>query len=84
MTKILDAVWFMPPYSRALMAHPTIGIVAFVSYEPTGQWKCYIGYGMGVDEKIDAEAVVQFGVPLGSKEAACGFFPQLDPDLFRG
>lgn len=92
MTKILDAIWFTPQvHNRALppgrlaprMQNPCIGIVAFMSHEPTGQWKAYIGYGMGIDEGIDAQSIVRNGVPLGSKEAALGFFPHLDADIFR-
>jgi hypothetical protein len=80
MSKILGSVWFSPRSS--ILDIRCIGIVAFESHAPTGQWKVYIGYGQGVDEDLDAEEIVRTGVPLGSKEAAIGFFPHLAEDKF--
>lgn len=60
-----------------------IGAIAFESYEPDGSWKVYMGFGRGDNELEDCGTILNNGMPIGSKEAACGFFPELDPDKFR-
>lgn len=79
--KILDTRWWSPrhPLGPSLIC---IGIVAFESYSD-GSWKAYIGYGQGEDEGDDCLTIYTHGVPIGSKEAACILFPQLDPEKFK-
>lgn len=79
--EILDTVWFTPPRLPGIHATGIIGIVAIAS-GPNDEWKCYIGYGRGNDEDSDAQLIAAYGAPIGSKEAACGFFP-LPPADFR-
>jgi hypothetical protein len=86
--KILDVKWWTPAINNVLYdafagtVHDIcIGIVAIESYED-GSWKCYIGYGRGEQEDEDCQRIAAHGMPLGSKEAACGFFPQLNSEKF--
>lgn len=90
---ILDAVWWTPPRNNILLDAVVgkllgtaqvlcIGAVA-VGMGYDGHWKCYIGYGLGDDEKQDAQRIATNGVPLGSREAACAFFPSLPVEKFE-
>lgn len=84
--KILGAIWYTPPYNGLLSPGqnpPIIGIIAIESYAPAGHWKCYIGFGAGHDELLDALAIAKRGMPLANKEAAHGFFPQLDLEGYQ-
>jgi hypothetical protein len=81
--KILGAKWWTPPTPGFMdVSGYCIGAVAILSHEPTGSWKVYIGYGLGVDEQNDAQRIAAHGMPIGTKEGACGLFPNLDPDKF--
>lgn len=86
--EIIKQIWYTPvlPNRTILdvenLPELCIGIVAVV-IDGCGRWKCYIGYGGGVDENSDAKHISQWGVPLGKKEAACAFFPCLDPEKFE-
>lgn len=82
--KILDSRWWTPPLpGQTIMDLPSycIGAVAVDSYKD--DWKVYMGFGFGVDEESDCQQIAQHGMPIGSREAACGLFPQLDPGKFR-
>lgn len=88
--KILNSVWFTPPLNDIFIDALTgmangicIGIVAIESYAPDGSWKCYIGYGNGQSEYGDAQKIAGGGMPLGSAEAAHGFFPELPIEKYR-
>jgi hypothetical protein len=93
--KILDAKWWTPPLPGFSVLRQAavggtklaIGIVAIESYDPGNglpvQWKCYVGYGRGEDEEADMQAIARHGMPFGSQEAACGLFPELDPEGYR-
>lgn len=85
MDKILGLAWYTPRLISPVSPPGTlcIGIVAFESYEPDGQWKVYIGYGQGESEERDAQRILTTGMPIGSKEVACAYFPDLSPDKFR-
>ena len=79
---VLDAKWWTPPIPPMLiLGSLCIGAVAIES-GPNDEWKVYIGYGLGKDEERDRQLVAIHGMPIGSKEAACGLFPQLDPEKF--
>lgn len=90
--KVLDAKWWTPPLpgltivGAAVLADAlpqiVIGAVAIESYKD-GSWKVYMGYGGGKDEDRDCQAIAGYGMPIGGKEAACGLFPQFDPEKFR-
>jgi hypothetical protein len=82
--KIIDAIWYTPAVSLpiAIIADICIGIVA-VQINDEGDWKCYIGYGSGKDEDADKQQVAAHGMPLASKDAAVGFFPQADPERYK-
>lgn len=93
--KILDAKWWTPPLpGMSVLAQAAvggvklaIGIVAIESYDPGNgspvQWKRYVGYGRGESEETDCQTIARHGMPIGSEEAACAFFPELDPEGYR-
>lgn len=73
---ILDATWYTPMTTMAV-----IGVVAIASGPNKENWKAYIGYGNGADERQDEQQIAAQGAKL-SKEAACGHFPNLPPEEF--
>jgi len=83
--KILGSTWWTPPVAagRIVMGGDLIiGVVAIESFTD-GSWKAYIGYGGGEDEQRDQQRIASYGMPIGNKEAACGFFPHLTPSKFK-
>lgn len=82
--KILGSVWYTPPApgldaaSHAILDLPSwnIGVVAIASGPQKGNWKCYIGFASGRDEKMDEQSIASNGMPI-SKEVACAHFPHL-------
>lgn len=84
--KILGAKWFTPPaptwFGVAMHTGLSIGIIAVESYKD-GSWKCYVGYGLGVDERADEQNIAAHGMPFGNGDAAAAFFGHLDPELYR-
>ncbi|SRR5713226_3271598 len=82
--KILDAVWFtnstinrFTPYGDSC-----IGVVAIETYEPTHEWKAYIGLGAGVNPRTDGQQIATLGSGLQSEQAQ-GFFPRLDITKYK-
>jgi hypothetical protein len=82
--KILDALWFtnstinrFTPYDDSC-----IGVVAVETYAPTGEWKCYIGLGAGVNVEADKQQIARHGSGL-LPEQAQGFFPRLDITKYK-
>jgi len=67
--KILGSIWF-----------GTIGIVAVDSNDHG--WKCYIGCGLGDDEKTDEQKISGYGTPVGRARAIAAF-PNLNPETFK-
>lgn len=84
--KILDHKWWTPPVPGITIAdgviHLSIGAVAIESYTD-GSWKVYMGYGRGEDEEADCQLIAGHGMPIGSKDAAAGLFPQFDKEKFK-
>lgn len=84
--KVLDAKWWTPPVPVITISdgviNLSIGAVAIESFED-GSWKVYMGYGRGIDEDQDKQLIAGHGMPIGSKDAACGLFPQFDREKFR-
>lgn len=83
--KILGSKWWTPPApTLAALAggELCIGAVAIESFTD-GSWKVYMGYGRGMDENADEQYIAGRGMPIGSKEAACGLFPQFDAEKFK-
>lgn len=82
--RILGSAWHTPPYNGVLSYEfnlsPCIGVVAIESgpaqKDGTVNWKAYIGYGAGKDEKIDQQRIAANGSRL-SKDVACAYFPHL-------
>ena len=86
--KVLDSKWRNPPINSLFLGvgmtgrDICIGIVA-ISSGPDGEWKCYIGYGAGLDEDADAQRIAANGMPLASAAGAVGLFPSLDIERYR-
>lgn len=86
---IIDSKWWTPPLNNVLFdaimgnTNICIGVVAIESDQAEGAWKCYIGYGRGVDAPSDEQRIAGNGMPLGSAAAAHGFFPSLDIEKYR-
>lgn len=79
LAKILDVFWFANQTINRFAIYPDacIGIVAVETYEPTGEWKAYIGIGAGINSEHDKQQVATYGSGL-TPEQAQGFFPNLD------
>jgi hypothetical protein len=82
--KILDTLWFtnvtvtrFTPYDDSC-----IGVVAVETYEPTGEWKAYIGMGAGVNKSTDEQQIARHGSGLLPQQAQ-GFFPNLDIEKYK-
>lgn len=82
MLKAVNAKWWTPPSHLGSTGIPIcIGIVVGVD-EEHDYWKCYVGYGLGDNEKTDMLRILATGQPFGSAEAAAALF-DLDPKKYR-
>lgn len=76
--KILGARWFTNiTTSRTPYENTCIGVIAVETFEPTREWKAYIGCGAGITQKTDEQQIARHGSELSPDEAQ-GFFPNLD------
>jgi hypothetical protein len=80
--EVLGSRWWTPPVPSIIYSSLCIGAVAIESFED-GLWKVYIGFGSSNDEAVDSQYIARLGMPIGSKEAAHGLFPQFDVEKFR-
>ncbi len=85
--EILGSKWWTPPTPNlvSLGQQPIIGCVAILSLDTKPrQWKCYMGIVDGTDSQETGEQqIARYGMPIGSKEAACALFPFLSPNGYR-
>lgn len=80
--KLLGAVWYTPRIPFVVLDGPRSGLcVGFIAIEVEDGWKCYMGYGLGVDERYDAERIAKTGAKV-TKEVAVAHFPHLDPEKY--
>lgn len=84
LAKILDSVWFNNPTVTRLAQceDACIGVVAVETFDDTGEWKCYIGVGAGVNRRHDEQQVATYGTGISAREAQ-GFFPRLDIEKYK-
>lgn len=82
--KILGALWFtnatinrFTPYDDSC-----IDVVAVETFEPTQEWKAYIGVGAGVNPRTDEQQIATHGSGLVPEQAQ-GFFPRLDITKYK-
>jgi hypothetical protein len=86
--EVIQSDWYTPlvPVTMgsalAGMNNLCIGVVAYWSHGHD-IWKVKIGYGLGHDNRIDEQLIINRGQNIGSKKVAMAYFPHLDPDKFK-
>ncbi len=78
--KVLGDCWHTPGGIFGMQLY--IGIVAVETFEPTGEWKAYIGIVLGIDSEGDKQAIAARGASIRD-DLAHAYFPYLDITKYK-